>query len=78
LEIVAPGVNIESTFKEGSYAILSGTSMAAAHAAGLAARVWKKDVERPAQVVRTVLHAMAKDTGNDGDDDASGWGIPRY
>ncbi len=78
LEIVAPGVNIESTFKEGSYAILSGTSMAAAHVAGLAALVWKVDAEHPAQEVRTVLHTMSRDVGDSGDDNASGWGVPRY
>lgn len=78
LEMVAPGVNIESTFKDGSYAILSGTSMAAAYAAGLAALLWDADAEYPAQAVRAVLHTMARDIGDEGDDNASGWGTPRY
>lgn len=78
LEFVAPGVNIESTFKDGGYAILSGTSMAAPHVAALAARVWQRDAKHPAAATRQVLHDMAKDILPAGDDNASGWGTPTY
>lgn len=36
IEIAAPGVNIKSTYKNGSYAIASGTSMASPHVTGAA------------------------------------------
>jgi subtilisin family serine protease len=37
IDVAAPGVNIYSTYKDGGYATLSGTSMASPHAAGAAA-----------------------------------------
>lgn len=37
IDVAAPGVNIYSTYKGGSYATLSGTSMACPHAAGVLA-----------------------------------------
>lgn len=76
IELSAPGVNIESTFKGGGYAILSGTSMAVPHIAGLAARVWQSDDEQSAQATRLVLRNMARDIEPVGDDAATGWGVP--
>lgn len=77
MEFAAPGVNVESTWKDGSYATLSGTSMAAPHVAGLAAKLWQKDAEDPASATRNLLHQFSTDLLPIGDDDASGWGIPQ-
>lgn len=76
IEFVAPGVNIESTSNNSDYATLSGTSMAAAHLAGLAAKEWQKDAENPAEATREMLRKLSKDILPSGDDNTSGWGIP--
>ena len=76
IEFAAPGVSIESTWKDGGYAILSGTSMAAPHISGLAAKLWQKDSLHPAEATRNLLHQFSKDLLPSGDDDDSGWGLP--
>lgn len=76
LEFVAPGVTIESTWKDGGYVALSGTSMAAPHISGLAAKLWKKDLTHPAAEVRSVLRKIARDLESEGEDNDSGFGIP--
>lgn len=77
LEFAAPGVSIESTYG-GGYAVLSGTSMAAPHVAGLAALLWQATAEYPAAATRELLHDHAQDILPIGDDEASGWGLPVY
>lgn len=63
-EITAPGLGIYSTYKNNSYATMSGTSMATPHVAGVAALVWEAgDYGRPTadegRQVRDVLTATA-------------------
>ncbi len=76
IEFAVPGVNIESTWKDGAYVILSGTSMAAPHIVGFAAKLWQKDAPKPAEATRELLHTLSHDILPAGDDDASGWGLP--
>ncbi len=89
MELAAPGVNIESTWKDGDYAILSGTSMASPHVAGLAAKLWSRLPEQsrilnskdesgqisPASAIRDILHKLSADLLPIGDDDGSGFGF---
>lgn len=74
VEFAAPGVSVESTAKNGCYAIYSGTSMATPHVAGLAAKVWQGGSES----TRNFLHDRARllDLNAPGDDPASGFGLP--
>lgn len=76
LWFVAPGVNIESTWIDGNYAILSGTSMASPHIAGLIAKLWQSDNEEPIDNVVSVLKELLMDVGDPGEDNASGLGFP--
>ena len=77
IEFAAPGENIESTWNNGGYVILSGTSMASPFAAGLAAKYWQTAAENPARATRSFLHDLALDLLPVGDDNGSGFGLPR-
>lgn len=76
VEFAAPGVNVESTGKDGDYVTSSGTSMAAAHVAGLAAKEWQATAKDPIAATRDILHKFSQDIGALGDDNSSGWGVP--
>jgi len=74
VEFGAPGVSVESTYKDGCYASGSGTSMATPHVSGLAAKLWQGS----AGATRTYLQELAKnhDLYTAGDDTATGFGLP--
>ncbi|QUC65531.1 S8 family serine peptidase [Nitrosopumilus sp. K4] len=69
----APGVSVYSTINDGTYGTKSGTSMATPHVSGLAAKVWQGS----ADATLTYLENLSFDFNNDGDDPASGFGLPR-
>ncbi|MBV7507043.1 S8 family peptidase [Bacillus sp. sid0103] len=84
VEVSAPGRAIESTWKDGGYNTISGTSMATPHVSGLAAKIWAANPSWSNLQLRSVLQNRAKN--NDikggsgsatGDDYASGFGFPR-
>ena len=83
VEISAPGASIYSTWYDGGYATISGTSMASPHAAGLAAKIWAQSPSASNVAVRNELQRRAKTkdilSGSGagyGDDIASGFGFP--
>ncbi len=77
LEFVAPGVNVESTSNNNDYVTSSGSSMAAAHIAGFAAKEWQHDADHPASATRELLHKFSLDIMPTGNDITSGWGMPQ-
>ena len=75
LDLLAPGVDILSTWNGVSYFARSGTSMAAPHVSGAAALLWTRMPEMmPAQIRRCLLQT-ATDLGPPGRDDDHGWGL---
>lgn len=82
VEISAPGASIYSTWYNGGYSTISGTSMASPHVAGLAAKIWATSPSASNVAVRGELQRLAKakdiksGTGaGTGDDYASGFGF---
>lgn len=68
VDLAAPGQSIYSTYKNGSYATLSGTSMASPHIAGSAALVIASGKASTPTGVQTRLEGTAVDLGPPGKD----------
>ncbi len=63
VHVAAPGKNILSLFKGSSYAILSGTSMAAPHVAALAALLWANGARSNATIRIAIENSGDPTTG---------------
>lgn len=84
VEVSAPGRAIESTWYDGTYNTISGTSMATPHVSGLAAKIWASNPTLSNLDLRSELQNRSKlyDINGGigaaaGDDYASGFGFPR-
>lgn len=83
VEVSAPGRAIESTWYDGTYHTISGTSMATPHVSGLAAKIWAANPNLSAAQLRAEIQNRAKSKdilggsgAAAGDDYASGFGFP--
>ncbi len=74
IDIAAPGSNIYSAYRAGGYRIMSGTSMASPHVAGLAALIWSQDTSLTNSQVGTKIKNTANDLGTLGWDSKFGYG----
>lgn len=75
VELAGPGVAVNSTWNNGGYNSISGTSMASPHVAGVAALVWSNHPQCSAAQIRSALNRTAQDRGTAGRDTSFGFGI---
>jgi subtilisin family serine protease len=75
LDLLAPGVDILSTWNGVPYFARSGTSMAAPQVAGVAALLWTRMPAASPAEIRSCLLRTATDLGAPGRDDTTGWGL---
>jgi hypothetical protein len=77
VELAAPGVSVYSTYKDGGYVTMSGTSMATPHISASAAVVWSSNPSKTNSEIRTILQQTALDLGAAGRDTSYGYGVVR-
>jgi thermitase len=74
VEVAAPGVDILSTWNNGGYNTISGTSMATPHASGTTAIIWGRNPGATAAQIVSKLDAATDDLGAAGRDTSYGFG----
>ncbi len=74
-EVSAPGVNVRSGSFDGTYAFLSGTSMAAPHTAGAILLLKEAFPDLGGRDFKEALYLTARDLGDPGEDNIYGNGI---
>ncbi len=75
VNISAPGVSINSTLRTGGYGLMSGTSMACPHVAGVVALIKQRNPTFTPAQIRSKLLSTAADLGVPGNDMYYGAGL---
>lgn len=75
VDVVAPGVDIASTYISSDYAALSGTSMACPHVTALASLIRSVNPNLPNRKVIEIIQKTAIDLGAPGKDPLFGYGL---
>jgi subtilisin family serine protease len=74
-EVSAPGVNVRSSFPDGTYGSISGTSMASPHVSGAILLLREAFPETTGAELKMALYMTATDLGEEGEDNIYGMGI---
>ncbi|MEE8403967.1 MAG: S8 family serine peptidase [candidate division Zixibacteria bacterium] len=75
-EVVAPGVLVRSSSKDGGYGYMTGTSMAAPFIAGLVALIREYNPDATVEQIKLAIINSCEDLGAAGEDNAYGNGLP--
>ena len=75
-DVVAPGVSIYSSYKDGTYAYMSGTSMSAPFIAGLVVLARQYNPKATPQQIKDAIINSCEDLGATGPDNIFGYGLP--
>lgn len=75
IEVVAPGVEIESTYLNNEVATMDGTSMATAYVSGTLALLKESNLKLTNKQLRQKLQALTIDLGSAGKDTFYGYGL---
>lgn len=78
VEFTAPGNNIISTYLDGYYGMLSGTSQATPHVAAMLALLKQKNPDMSSYELRTELQKYVEDLGEEGRDSLYGYGLVNF
>ena len=76
VDVAAPGVRIASSYKDGQFKVLSGTSMATPHVSAVAAMLLLEHPHASPAQIETLVKQYCKDLGATGRDDYFGTGCP--
>ncbi|MCD6288930.1 MAG: S8 family serine peptidase [Anaerolineae bacterium] len=74
VSVSAPGLSVISTYRDGGYRYMSGTSMATPHVSGLAALILSRNPTLSNAQVRSIIESTADDLGTPGWDPYFGYG----
>jgi hypothetical protein len=74
-EICAPGVSVNSTYLNGSYRLMSGTSMAAPFVSGAVAILREYNPDATVEEIKQTLISSSSDLGTPREDNSYGWGL---
>lgn len=74
-EICAPGVQVRSSYLNGTYKTLNGTSVAVPFISGAVALLREFNPEATAEEIKNALLLSATDLGSAGEDNDYGWGL---
>ncbi len=74
-EVMAPGVSVRSSQRDGGYSYMSGTSMAAPYVAGLVALMRQYNPDATVEQIKYALLQATEDLGPVGEDNTYGHGL---